>query len=155
MGSICLLAPVPEEHLASGLETIKEHGRVVFGSRAWEIFRMLEETIKPNKTCEVLIYASDARSLVNPPTVTWKAKYLGHSDSTNGRHKDGLKYRPKSTMSYGADNLGHWAVFWEVSDLIHLPKSERLKVADLLGYDKPRRYLKNFIPHGPTIVEKS
>jgi hypothetical protein len=155
MASVCLLAPVPEEHLISALETVKEHGRVVFGSRDWEIFRRLEEIIKPDTWCEALIYASDAQSALNPPTVTWKARYLGHSDSINGRHKEGLKYRPKSTLSYDLDNLGHWAVFWDVSDLISVPKSEYIKISELLGYEKPRRYLKNFIPHGPTIVEKS
>jgi hypothetical protein len=155
MGSICLLAPVPEEHLRSGLITLQQVDKVAFGSRAWEVFRKLDSLIEPAKKCEALVYASDASIVTSSPMVTWRATYVGHTESVNGRHRDGMKYRPESTGAYTRDNQGHWAIFWEVEDLCPMEKSEYLPIAELLGYDQPRRYLKNFIPRGPLVVEKA
>jgi hypothetical protein len=155
MASICLLAPVPEEHLQSGVITVQKAGKVVFGSRAWEVFRKLDLLIKSAQKCEVLIYASDASFLTSSPMVTWRGTYVGHTESINGRHRDGMKYRPETTGAYTSDNQGHWAIFWEVEGLVPLDKSEYLPIAELLGYDQPRRYLKNFIPRGPLVVEKA
>lgn len=153
MPSICLLAPVPEEHLESGLQICQTQGKVVFGSRSWETFRKLDDLLEESDRCDALIYASDAKVMVRSPTVTWRATYLGHTNSINGAHKDGMKYRPQSTASYPADNRGHWAVFWEVGGLRRLEGQERIPISALISYDGTRRYLKNFIPHGPVIVE--
>jgi hypothetical protein len=153
MGSICLLAPVPEEHLVSGLEVCLQRGKVAFGTRAWETFFKLRELLKPGVACDALIYASDSASPQNVPTVTWRARYAGYSEAKNGAHLDGMTYRPGSTKSYPSDNKGHWALFWEVTDLRKLEPDGHIRISSLLGYDRPRKLLKNFIPHGPTIVE--
>lgn len=153
MPSICLLAPVPEEHLESGLRTCQSQGKVAFGSRAWEVFRKLDHVIKESGRCDALIYASHAKVTTRSPMVTWRATYVGHNNAVNGAHKEGMKYRPQSTASYPPDNRGDWVIFWEVGDLRRLEDLERIPVNKLIGYDGRRRYLNNFIPPGPLIVE--
>ena len=148
--SVALLAPVPEEHLISGQETVRESGKVAFGSKNWELFNTLGELLKGDE-CEVLLYASDAIRPLNPPTATWSAKYLGFSVAVNGVHKNGLKYRPKSTIKYPLDNRGNWTVFWEVTDLKTMTPG--VKISLLRGYEKPHAYLKNFIPKGPVLIQ--
>jgi hypothetical protein len=153
MGQICLLAPVPEEHLVSGLEVCLKQGKVAFGTRAWETFFKLNELLKPDNECDVLIYASDSATAQNSPSVTWRAKYIGYTEAKGGAHKSGMTYRPPTTASYPSDNQGYWALFWEVSALEKLKPEALIPIGTLLGYDRPRKLLKNFIPHGPTIVE--
>jgi hypothetical protein len=148
--SVALLAPVPEEHLISGQETLSESGKVAFGSKNWELFNKLAELLNGDE-CDVLVYASDAIRPLNPPTATWSAKFVGFSVAVNGAHKNGLKYRPKSTIKYPLDNQGHWTVFWEVTNL--QPMSPGVKISLLRGFEKPHSYLVNFIPKGPALIQ--
>jgi len=150
--TIALLAPIPEEHLISGLEVCEREGEVAFGSRAWEVFAKLDN-LMGGQPCDCLIYASDALKPIAPPTVTWEAKYLRHLHGKGGAHPSGMKFRPKSTEKYMADNKGHWAVFWHITDLHPLDAAEHIKVGSLRGYQKSGRYLTNFIPEGPILVE--
>lgn len=147
---VALLASVPEEHLLSGTRTLQRAGKVAFGSRNWELFNSLE-SILSGEECDVLIYASDAVRPVNPPSVTWAARYLGSSVAKNGAHKDGMMYRPESTLKYPLDNKGNWILFWEV-DSLRLLESP-IRISSLRGSEKPKRYLTEFIPHGPVLLE--
>lgn len=52
-----ILAPVPQEHLVSGMPIAQEKGFVAFGSRKWELFRKIDE-MRGDKPVPVLIYAS-------------------------------------------------------------------------------------------------
>jgi hypothetical protein len=81
--SIALLAPVPEEHLLSALDTVEREGQVAFGSKSWELFDKLDSFLA-GQDCDVLIYASDPSRPINPPTVTWVARYLSTSLAVNG-----------------------------------------------------------------------
>ncbi|MBR1223768.1 hypothetical protein JQ600_02500 [Bradyrhizobium sp. AUGA SZCCT0176] len=148
--SVALLAPVPEEHLISGQETLREVGKVAFGSKNWELFNKLAEFLKGDE-CDALLYASDATRSLNPPTVTWSARFVGFSVARNGAHKDGMKYRPASTTKYPLDNQGSWTIFWEVTNL--KPISPGVKISLLRGFQKPHSYLLNFIPRGPVLVQ--
>jgi hypothetical protein len=148
--SIALLAPVPEEHLLSGLDTLRREGLVAFGSKSWELFNKLDSFLA-GQDCDVLIYASDSSRPINPPTATWAARYLRTSLAINGAHKDGMKYRPESTAKYSMDNKGNWVLFWEVDELRRLPTG--IKIGELRGYDKPHQYLRDFFPHGPTLIQ--
>lgn len=152
MATIALLAPVPEEHLISGMEVCRREGRVAFGSRAWEVFARLDH-ILAGRPCDCLIYASDSATPIAPPTATWRASYIDHVESRGGAHPQGMAYRPMSTEKYGADNKGHWAVFWHVTDLQPIPTDDRIKISSLRGFEKPQHYLKNFIPEGPLLIE--
>ena len=150
--AIALLAPVGEEHLLSGLDVCKREGQVAFGSRAWQLFRHLDE-ILGGQNCDCLIYASAAKQPTNTPVASWRAMYIGHVEGRNGAHPEGMKYRPPTTAKYAKDNLGHWAVFWHVTDLKQLSLADQVKISSLRGYGKSRRYLKNFIPEGPLMIE--
>lgn len=148
--SVALLAPVPEEHLLSGQETLRGSGRVAFGSKNWELFNKLGTILKGDE-CDVLLYASDSARPLNPPTATWSARFTGFSVAVNGAHKHGMKYRPASTAKYPLDNQGSWTVFWEVTNL--RPITPGVKISLLRGFEKPRTYLKDFIPKGPILIQ--
>lgn len=149
---VALLAPVPEEHLLSGLDVIADNGKVAFGSRAWEVFRELDAA-RGDAPATVYIYASHSSVPLTRPTVSWRATYIGHCTAKGGAHPEGMKFRPSTTSSYPSDNKGHWAVFWEVVELMRLPKAEQFAVADLIGYGQDKSYKKHFIPEGPLLVE--
>src|SRR3712207_1530410 len=133
-----LLAPVPEEHLRSGLDVIAREGKVAFGTRAWEVFYQLDALLN-GKTADVLIFASDAQHPLSPPQVSWRATYLAYIKAKGGAHPEGMRYRPPTTAKYPNDNKGHWALFWEVRDLEELPASERLPIANRQGLGKAQR----------------
>ena len=101
---IALLAPVPLEHLEDGMEVCQREGRVAFGSRAWEVFRKLDE-LRNGLPVDVYIYASHdpgIRRLV----VSWSGIYVGHVESVNGAHPEGMRFRPPSTGKSEDDNRG-------------------------------------------------
>jgi hypothetical protein len=101
--------------------------------------------------CDILIYASDPIRHINPPGVTWSARYLGSSLAINGAHKDGMTYRPATTAKYPLDNKGNWVLFWEVNQLRRIQTP--IKISQVRGFEKPQRYLTEFIPHGPLLIE--
>lgn len=146
-----LLAPVPLEHLQSALAVQEANGRVAFGSSAWETFAKLD-TATSGQPCQCYIYAS-SRTPAATPRVTWAATYLRQVESRSGAHPSAMKYRPPSTAKYPADNFGHWAIFWEVTDLRKLEKSEQISINLFRGLGKNQNYKKNFRPEGPFIVE--
>ena len=148
---IALLAPVPLEHLISGLPVCKAAGKVAFGSNAFQTFRDLD-LLREDLTCDVYIYPSDS-GLFGKPKIRWLATYIRHVDSNNGRHPDGMAYRPTSSEAYPSDNLGFWACFWEVSDLRELSSSDALSMNRLKGAKTAKSYVSGFIPHGPVIVD--
>lgn len=149
---VALLAPIPEEHLISALEVLREREKVAFGSRAWEVFRELDKMIGGGSV-DVFIFASHASFSQSPPRVSWRAKYLGHQLAKGGAYPGGDSFRPKSTFKYPGDNKGYWAVFWEVCDLIQLPTIQQIKIGDLGGYGKAKPYVKHFIPEGPILIK--
>ena len=152
MHEAALLAPVPEEHLEGALEICGGEGKVAFGSRAWEVFRKLDELIDDGKT-RVFIYASHSKVPTTPPKVTWRGTYIGHLESRGGAHPDGMKFRPPSTLKYPTDNQGFWAVFWEVTGLVRLDKENWLPINELSGLEKDKPYISGFIPEGPLIIQ--
>lgn len=148
---IALVAPVPLVHLQDGHKTCDEHGKVAFGSRAWETFRELD-LLRKGMPVDVLIYASHADGH-HDFEVSWHGRYIGHVESVGGAHPEGMRYRPLSTMSHPHDNSGHWAVFWEVEDLHLLPEENRISLAVFTGFGKKKPYGHAFPPEGPLLVE--
>jgi hypothetical protein len=144
--TFALLAPVPEEHLISGLEAIAAQldsddlpaghlPKVAFGSMGFEVLAEAEK-LREGKPVEVLIYASHAKG-EQPlkPQATWRGLYVGSI------------FRPQTTAT---DKL-NWAVFWEIQEL------ERLKapipIGNLTGRNKKTTYPSRFIPEGPVLIE--
>lgn len=146
-----LLAPVPHEHLATGLDVCKTEGKVAFGSKAFQVFRDLGR-LTEGGTPPVIIYASSDDGKF-PTKATWLGAYVGAVETNNGRHPEGMRFRPPSTANNIGDNLGYWAVFWEVASLKHIGYKDGIPIGNLFGYRSKKRYLKNFRPEGPTIIE--
>ena len=149
--TVALLAPVPLVHLEDGAGVCAEVGKVAFGSRAWEVFRKIDE-LRGSLAVDVYIYASKEPG-EGYPAVSWTGRYVGHVEGVNGAHPQGMKYRPPSTAANVSDNRGHWAVFWELDRLHRLAEHERLLTHQLQGYEKRSKYKKSFVPERPLIVE--
>ena len=150
MPAICLLAPVPLEHLEDGLHVCQSKGKVAFGSRAFEVFRELD-THRNQMPVKVFIYASG-----NPTDerldASWTGNYVRWVEVPTGAHPDGMMYRPPSTAKYPGDNKGHWAGFWEVTGLQKLEPIARIPTGQFVGFGSGKQYKKNFIPKGPLLV---
>lgn len=145
-----ILAPVPLEHLQSGVQIAKDTGFVAFGSRKWELFRKVDE-LRGGLAVPVLIYPSHEDVQAKDSfIVCWAGWYVGSEESPNGRHSGGMTHRPPTTGQYGGDNRGHWAVFWHVRDLIELPQDQRLPIAAVQTIKGGWR--KDAPPRGPELV---
>jgi hypothetical protein len=156
--TFALLAPVPEEHLISGLEAIAAQldsdelleghlPKVAFGSMAFEVLAEVEK-LRGDRAVEVLIYASHAKG-EQPlnPEATWRGLYVGYVGSRRGRYPGKAIYRPKATAS---DSLT-WAVFWEIQELEQLKTP--IPIGNLTGKGKKAKYQPRFIPEGPVTIE--
>lgn len=152
LSSVSILAPIPEEHLISGLDCCTAEKSVSFGSRAFEVFRKIDDLLCGN-SCEVLIYSSWSRTpLPGPAKATWVASYVGHAEARHdGSPPPGLA-RPSSTAKYRGDNTGHWAVYWTVTDLRRIAKNEWVSVSSLRGLNTKRNFLTTFHPERPIII---
>ncbi|MBA1149057.1 hypothetical protein H0Z60_18560 [Ectothiorhodospiraceae bacterium WFHF3C12] len=150
MGNVALLAPVPLAHLTDGAVVCRTVGKVAFGSRAWEVFRELDQ-LQPEGPVDVLIYASHANA-DGPAKVAWRAEYIGYVEGRHGAHPEGMMYRPPSTAEHSSDNFGHWAVFWEVKNLRELAPAETIAVRELQNLTG-KYYKPSFVPEGPIIVQ--
>jgi hypothetical protein len=147
--NIALLAPVPLEHLKTGRKTVEAHGKVAFGSGAFETFHKLEH-LRDGMPVDVFIYASHNDG---DPDIFWRARYIGYVKSDLGAHPSGMKYRPSSTSKYPRDNSGLWAVFWEVDGLKSVGRQEWCRLAEVKGFGKKKAYGHPFVPEGPLLIE--
>ncbi len=156
--AFALLAPVPEEHLISGLEAIAAQldsdelpaghlPKVAFGSMSFEVLAEVEK-LRGGKSVEVLIYASHTKG-EQPlnPEVTWRGLYVGCIQSRRGRYPGKSIFRPTSTTS----DRPTWAVFWEVQELERLKTS--IPIGKLTGRSKKTNYQPRFVPEGPVLIE--
>ena len=152
-----ILAPVPREHLDSGLKVLLERGYVSFGSQKWELFHHVEQLRHDEEVEEVpvLIYpAHEEEDVTLNCQVSWIAWYVGCTedpveklaDQTNG-------YRPPTTEKYYSvgEHAESWNVFWRVKRLRQLPESEWVPIRSIDSY-KTGYWRKNTAPHGPEIV---
>lgn len=141
---IALLAPVPVGLLKEGQRLCETKGKVAFGSRAWELFRSLDE-LRGDLPVDVFIYASHTDQL--DKIVTWRGRYVGHVEGVDGKHPDGRKFRSQLALE---DGSGWWAVFWEVEDLQPVVP---IPIAGLRGHRSTKEYGTSFVPEGPMIIE--
>lgn len=142
---IALLAPVPEGLLEDGLRICRTKGKVAFGSRAWELFRNLDER-RDGMPVDVLIYASHRDD--TDRVVSWGARYVDHVEGVDGKHPEGRRYRSRLALE---DGSGWWAVFWEVEDLHQV---EPIPICELASYGEGKPYSKSFVPEGPILIER-
>ena len=156
--TFAILAPVPESHLVSGLETIAAQlssddvssqglPKVAFGSMGFEVLRKADE-LRKERLVEVLIYATDAKGdqPLNPE-VWWRARYIGHVPSRNGRYPGKSQFRPAAA----AADRPIWAIYWEVQELQKLKKP--VPIATLQGLKQKVNLKPRFVPEEPVLIE--
>ncbi|MEO0827851.1 MAG: hypothetical protein AAFY67_19810 [Cyanobacteria bacterium J06642_9] len=150
-----ILAPVPEQHLVTGLEAIAQQldadppkvpPVLAYGSNAFEVFGKADE-LRGEQCVEMFFYASHAENPTFHPEATWKATYCKQVHSRRGRYPGKAFHRPPSTKN----DAPTWAIFWLVQDLIEL--REPILVSDFQGLGKKTAYASRFIPESPLLVE--
>ena len=151
-----ILAPVPEEHLFSGLDAIATQldtdppeipPVLAYGSGAFEVFGKADE-MRKGLPVEMFFYASHAENPTFNPFATWKATYIKQVHSRRGRYPGKKFHRPPSTAS----DTPTWAIFWLVQDLEKLDTP--MPIEDFRGLDKKSNYSCGLIPEGPLLVEQ-
>jgi len=149
-----VLAPVPEEHLLSGLEVVLREGFVAYGSRKWELFEEVDR-LRGGEPVPVLIYPSDEDHAVKMSYLSkWSGMYVGHVRSQGGTHPAGMKYRPESVEQYPNDLSGYWAVFWHVAQLQRLDEANHKAISSLQSYRAGKYWKAGSPPRGPEIIAR-
>lgn len=152
MTDLALLAPVPQGHLEAGQTVAAERGFVAFGSRKFELFRLIEER-REGWPVPVLIYASHEEEPVTLNSlISWVGWYIGSEETHSGRHSRGMEHRPATTADNPTDNLGYWAVFWHVERLQPLAVENRFPLSRLQTIAGGWR--KDAPPRGPELVAR-
>lgn len=145
---VALLAPVPEVHLLSGLETCKATGLVAFGSDAGMVLSDFAFQVGADSIADVLIYASESLT-GGPPTATYRARWVKYEGSKGGFAPPSIaKHRPSTTTSDGA-----FLSFWVVSDLCRLDAHEAIETKKLRGRGNRTPFVANYVPKGPVIID--
>ena len=150
---IGILTPVPVVHLKSALDTCAAVGRVAFGSNAWKLLQQADE--KYGEGIPVLMYPThhhgDPDRLSDPGYVNFRGVFHGITMAHGGKHPDPT-IRPRTTIEEATHDTA-WAMFWEVSDLVHLTKEDRIAITDLTAEGGHKPFVKGFVPLGPMLVK--
>lgn len=145
-----ILAPVPLEHLDSGLIVARREGLVAYGTMKWELLGKVDGMRKGARVAVLMYPSHEDVPAKDSFVVSWFGWYEGSVYSVNGAHPDGMKYRPQSTAKYPADNRGHWAAFWHVKNLRALSADKQISIGKIQGYKGGWR--KDKPPRGPELV---
>jgi hypothetical protein len=135
-------------------DTCAVAGRVEFGSDAWDVFDKANREY--GEGIPVLIYPThrygDPDKLCDPGFVPFRAGYLGTTAATKaGKHPNPV-VRPQVTIS-GPSADSAWTIFWEINDLVQVPKSDRIAITTLTAEGQTKLLGKGFVPHGPMLVK--
>ena len=154
---IGILAPVPAIFLSSAVSICGRFKKVVFGTNAWEQFN--DPRLAFNPGVPVLIYASmtgisaplaltsEVRKYIRAGYATLRGRIIGFRKCDSGFYPN-PEYRPSLTIDGPVPDT-KWAAFWEVEQLEFLGTQLISLRSDLTK----KKLAKNFIPHGPTLVE--
>jgi hypothetical protein len=152
--TFAILAPVPEQHLISGLDAIAQQldadppqnpPLLAYGSDAFEVFGQADQ-LRKETSVQMYFYASHAKEQPLNHQATWRATYIGHVHSRRGRYPGSALHRPASTQN----DAPTWAVFWRVQDLEKLEKP--IPIAYFRPLEKKTHLTARFIPEGPMLV---
>lgn len=122
-----ILAPVPEQHLITGLDAIAQQLDVdlpevppvlAYGSNAFEVFGKADQ-MRGEQYVDIFFFVSHAENQTFRPEVTWKAIYCKKVHSRRGRYPGKAFHRLSSTRNVKPV----WAIFWLVQDLGYVEKS--------------------------------
>jgi hypothetical protein len=139
-----ILAPVPGEHLRTGLSVCQVTGFVAFGTNKWDFLVKVDE-MRKGKPIPVLIYPSHEDDPAKLGfIVEWFGWYVGFTQAIRGVHPNPA-HRPPSAMTDGP-----WAAFWHAQGLRQLPPEKRLAIGAVPSIKGGWR--KNKPPRGPELV---
>jgi hypothetical protein len=151
---IGILAPVPATIMRSAMDTCTVEGRVAFGSDAWDVFDRANREY--GEGIPVLIYPThrygDPDKLCDPGFVPLRADYFGTTPATKAGKHPNPAVRPQITIS-GRSADSAWTIFWEVRNLIQVPKSNRIVITSLTSEGQKKPLGNGFVPHGPMLVK--
>ena len=149
---VALLAPVPSMHLKSAMETCVRRGKVAFGSMKTDVFEKLD--LEFGFGVPVYICASTHWGKPHDYAVSGKTSLQGvlcnvELADPQGQHPNAI-YRPPSTFE---GTLEIWWCFWEVSDLVVLPREDCIPLTKFTALGKTKPLPFGFVPPGPMIVK--
>jgi len=150
-----ILAPVPLEHLESGLIVATETGYVSFGSDKFELFRKADE-FRGDQKVPTLLYASyEGVAAKLTFTVAWTGWYIGHVEDYFDKFLDEKTHRPPTTVKHHptGDNATGWGIFWRVEELQKLPEGENVEIRQLESFTTGS-WRKDAPPRGPALVRR-
>lgn len=138
-----ILAPIPKNHLESGLNTCDNHGKVAYGSSCFEFFRDIDKR-RGQLDVRVLIYASWQEEM-GIPEASWCGIYAGFKESRRGRPPaEYVKFRPASTSTDGLD----WGIYWLIRNL--RPLSQSIEISKLCSLEGKQYFAP---PRRPLLIE--
>lgn len=147
---LALLAPVPVQHLQSGVEVCQREGKVAFASAAFEFFLELDAK-RAERPIPVYFYASQEE--VMKPVISWQGIYTGFYHSDNGFDPNKNRFRPPTTYQGQSPDSDDWPLFWEVENLTEIPEGPgRLPLYNLVAYKGKKKLALNFLPQGPVLI---
>jgi hypothetical protein len=146
LADVALLAPVHEQHLASGLEVSDATGFVAFGTDAALTLLEFRSLVDEAHQADILFYASHSQK-GGPPRAAYRGRFAGYDGANMGKAKIAwLKHRPPSTHSDTA-----WSGFYLVRDLQRI--EQPVLIAALKKRGGNAKLAKTFVPIGPLIID--
>src|SRR6202043_1364737 len=102
-----------------------------------------------------LIYATprygDPDDLCAPGFANFRGNYRRTQRPRGGKHPNPA-LRPAATVEGDEPDTG-WALFWEVAELVQLPKADRIAITSLTADGQKKAFANGFVPHGPLLVK--
>jgi hypothetical protein len=148
-----LLAPVPAVILKSALATCSAEGCVAFGTNACEVFVKLD--LEYGAGLPVLIDPTpryrDPNHLCAPGFWNFRGIYSRTQRPRGGKHPNPA-LRPAATVEGDEPDTG-WALFWEIAELVQLPKADRIAITSLTADGQKKAVANGFVPHGPMLAK--
>jgi len=143
---VCLLTPVPLQHLVSGMARCAETGLVVYGTNSGMVLSEFRAMVDEDHPADILFYASEDTA-PGPPVAKFRGRFEGYREGRAGRaDKEWAPHRPPTTETDGA-----WLSFYAVSNLRELETP--IALATLSKRDAKGKLAKNFYPLGPVIID--
>lgn len=143
---VCLLTPVPYQHLISGLARCSETGLVVYGTDAVLALSEFNAIVDDDHPADILFYASED-PVAGPPVAKYRGRFEGYRGARGGKaDKEWAPHRPLSTEPDGA-----FLSFYAVSNL--RPLATPILLTTLSKRGAKGKLAKIFYPQGPLIID--
>lgn len=137
-----ILAPVPALHLPSAEATFAAQGRVAFGSDAWEFWNKAATGTQVWIVASATDFPTGGIPGIDPGKLIFSARLAAVVEADRRHRHPNPALRPATTAEDGA-----WTVFFEVDDLVRLPRPfSVIGLRTLQGVSLAR------VPHGPLAI---